>query len=141
MKVFGYVAILAALMAWGSVRAEEDAAPAGGRRGGCGMMGGGCGMRAGGAAMQDEGCGMKEGGCGMKGGCACGMMDADANKDGKISDEEMVAAKAKMAERRAEMIKKFDKDGDGKLNDEERGAMKKEMPACHAEAPKGEEPK
>jgi Ca2+-binding EF-hand superfamily protein len=41
----------------------------------------------------------------------------DADKDGKLSDEERRKARA------AEMIKKFDKDGDGKLDEAELAAM------------------
>lgn len=41
--------------------------------------------------------------------------------------------KARMEARRAEMIKKYDKDGDGKLSDEEREAMKKDHAGRRAE--------
>lgn len=56
------------------------------------------------------------------------MEKFDADKDGKLSEDErkaMHAAKeAKMEEHRKEMLTKFDKDGDGQLNDEERAAAK-----------------
>ncbi len=54
----------------------------------------------------------------------------DADKDGKLNEEEREAAKAAMGERmkarKAEMLKKFDKDGDGKLSEEEEAAMREE---------------
>lgn len=47
--------------------------------------------------------------------------EADANKDGKLSVEEMTAARDAMiakrkADRMAQMIKRFDKDGDGMIS-------------------------
>jgi hypothetical protein len=48
----------------------------------------------------------------------------DADKDGKLSEEERKAAQAG---RRAEMTKKFDADGDGELSQEEKATMKAEM--------------
>ena len=48
----------------------------------------------------------------------------DEDGDGKLSESERKAMgearRAKMEERRQEMIAKFDKDGDGKLNEDER---------------------
>lgn len=49
---------------------------------------------------------------------------ADTNKDGKLSAEEMTAARDAMiakrkADRMAEMIKRFDKDGDGMISEAE----------------------
>lgn len=64
----------------------------------------------------------------------------DADKDGKLSEEERTKARESMraqggpgGERFAEMIKKFDKDGDGKLNEEERTALRAEMSANRPE--------
>jgi hypothetical protein len=52
----------------------------------------------------------------------------DADKDGKLDEEERKAAKAARgdmeAKFRQEMLEKFDVDGDGKLNDEEKAAMR-----------------
>lgn len=45
----------------------------------------------------------------------------DTDKDGKLSEEEKKAAGEA---RKAEMMKRFDKDGDGELNDEEKKAMR-----------------
>lgn len=56
----------------------------------------------------------------------------DADKDGKLSEEERDELKAymeehhpEMARRHQEKIDEFDVDGDGKLSEEERKAMKK----------------
>jgi len=80
----------------------------------------------------------------------------DKDDDGKLSDEERAAARKAFEERRgggernrgprgggpradhgrpdrekmrAEMLKRFDKDGDGKMNDEERAEMRKQFEA------------
>lgn len=58
----------------------------------------------------------------------------DKDGDGKLNDEERATmreeGKARMEERRKEMLKKFDTDGDGKLSPDER---KKAMEERHAE--------
>ena len=55
----------------------------------------------------------------------------DADKDGKLSDEEKKKAREEMKGRfdqgRGDMLKRFDKDGDGKLSDEERKQGMEEM--------------
>jgi len=52
----------------------------------------------------------------------------DADRDGKLSDEERLAAwRAMREERGKQMLEKYDKDGDGKLNDEELAAMRREQ--------------
>ena len=55
----------------------------------------------------------------------------DADKDGKLSDDEKAEARKAMqadfAKRREEMTKKYDKDGDGKLSEEERAELRKEF--------------
>ena len=55
----------------------------------------------------------------------------DADKDGKLSDDERAEARkameAEFAKRREEMTKKYDKDGDGKLSEEERAELRKEF--------------
>lgn len=52
----------------------------------------------------------------------------DTDKDGKLSDSEREtmreARKAKMQERRQEMLTNWDKDGDGTLSDDERAAAR-----------------
>ncbi len=59
------------------------------------------------------------------------MEKYDADKDGKISDQEREAVKTDVKKvqdaRQAEMLKKFDKDGDGQISDEERNAMREEF--------------
>ncbi|ADB14853.1 putative signal transduction protein with EFhand domain [Pirellula staleyi DSM 6068] len=64
----------------------------------------------------------------------------DADKDGKLSEEERTKARESMrgqggpgGERFAELMKKFDKDGDGKLSEEERAALRAEMGANRPE--------
>lgn len=63
------------------------------------------------------------------------MEKYDKDKDGKISEEEIIVIKEDMKKeretRRAEMLKKFDKDGDGKLSKEERQAMREEWEKAH----------
>lgn len=55
----------------------------------------------------------------------------DADKDGKLNEEERKAARAAHEEmdhfRRKEVIEKFDKDGDGELNDDEKAAARAEF--------------
>lgn len=52
------------------------------------------------------------------------LKEFDKDGDGKLSDEERKAMheamKARMEERRKEMLEKYDTDGDGKLSEEER---------------------
>jgi len=65
----------------------------------------------------------------------------DADKDGKLNDEEMAAAKeaarekAKQtrAEHRKMALEKYDANGDGKLDKEERAKMKSDEEAAVAE--------
>jgi Ca2+-binding EF-hand superfamily protein len=65
----------------------------------------------------------------------------DADKDGRLSDEEKAAAKegakAKAKETRAEKLAKYDANGDGKLDDAEKARMKTDEQAEH-EARKAE---
>jgi len=58
----------------------------------------------------------------------------DADKDGKLSDEERAKAREAMSGKRGEgrpskedILKKFDKDGDGKLSDDEKKAAMEAM--------------
>ncbi len=55
----------------------------------------------------------------------------DADKDGKLNDEERAAAKAARGERegkmKKEMLEKFDADKDGTLSDAEKETMRAEM--------------
>ena len=66
----------------------------------------------------------------------------DADKDGKLNEEERGKAREEMKkhfkERRAEMLKKFDKDGDGKLSEEERKALHEAMKKRHGDRKPGE---
>jgi Ca2+-binding EF-hand superfamily protein len=59
----------------------------------------------------------------------------DADKDGKLSDEEKVAAKegarAKAKETREANLKKYDANQDGKLDAEERAKQKADEQAVH----------
>ena len=48
------------------------------------------------------------------------------------------ARKGEMEARRAEMLKKYDKDGDGKLSMEEREAMREDMPPRGMRPPRPE---
>lgn len=61
----------------------------------------------------------------------------DKDKDGKLSEEEIVVIEEDMKKaheaRKQEMLKKFDKDGDGKLSKEERQGMKEEWKKAHPE--------
>ena len=57
----------------------------------------------------------------------------DANKDGKLDDNERATMKAEHEARRAEMLQRFDTDKDGKLSDSEREAMRNEM---HGQRPR-----
>jgi Ca2+-binding EF-hand superfamily protein len=59
----------------------------------------------------------------------------DADKDGKLSDDERKAMreamKAQAEERKAKMLEKYDADKDGELSDTEKEAMKADMQARH----------
>ncbi len=59
----------------------------------------------------------------------------DADKDGKLSDDEKKAMreamKAKAEERKAKMLEKYDTDKSGQLSDTEKEAMKADMKARH----------
>jgi Ca2+-binding EF-hand superfamily protein len=59
----------------------------------------------------------------------------DADKDGKLSDDETKAMheamKARMEERKAKMLEKYDADKSGELSDTEKEAMKADMQARH----------
>ncbi|MBN8457246.1 MAG: EF-hand domain-containing protein [Verrucomicrobia bacterium] len=59
---------------------------------------------------------------------------ADTDGDGKLSEAERAAAKAKFQENRQEFIAKHDTDGDGTLNDAERAAAKEQITARWKEA-------
>lgn len=48
----------------------------------------------------------------------------------------MEEMKARQEARKAEMLKKYDKDGDGKLSDEEKKAMREDWAKNHPEAAK-----
>ncbi len=60
----------------------------------------------------------------------------DADKDGKLSDDERKAARAEMKamqeKRQAAMLEKYDADKDGKLSDTEKATMKTDMEAKRA---------
>ena len=49
----------------------------------------------------------------------------DADKDGKLNDDEKAAMREEVKKK---MLEKFDKDGDGKLNEEELAELRKTMP-------------
>jgi hypothetical protein len=51
----------------------------------------------------------------------------DANKNGQLDPDEKAAFDRDREVRRAEFMRRFDKDGDGKLSDSEREAMREEM--------------
>ena len=61
------------------------------------------------------------------------LQQYDRNHDGKLDEDEMVAARTGMrkagedpaGEKRKKMLKLFDKNGDGKLDDTERAAAEK----------------
>lgn len=57
-------------------------------------------------------------------------------KDNPEAAKRMEEMKARQEARKAEMLKKFDKDGDGKLSDEEKKAMREEWAKEHPEAAK-----
>ena len=59
---------------------------------------------------------------------------ADTDGDGRLSEAERAAAKAKFQENRKEFLAKHDKDGDGTLNDAERAAAKEQIKARLMEA-------
>jgi len=59
---------------------------------------------------------------------------ADTDGDGRLSDAERAAAKAKFQESHKEFIAKHDTDGDGKLNEAERAAAKEQVKARLMEA-------
>jgi hypothetical protein len=52
---------------------------------------------------------------------------ADTDGDGRLSEAEREAAKAKFQENRKEFVAKHDTDSDGKLNDAERAAAKEQI--------------
>jgi Ca2+-binding EF-hand superfamily protein len=61
----------------------------------------------------------------------------DADKDGKLSDEERKTMRTEMEAKReqfrAKMLEKFDADKDGKLSDAEKATMREAMKARHQE--------
>lgn len=59
---------------------------------------------------------------------------ADTDGDGRLSEAEREAAKAKFQENRKEFVAKHDKDGDGTLNAAERAAAKEQIKARLMEA-------
>jgi hypothetical protein len=59
---------------------------------------------------------------------------ADTDGDGRLSEAERAAAKAKFQENRKAFIAKHDTDGDGTLNDAERTAAKEQIKARWKEA-------
>jgi len=59
---------------------------------------------------------------------------ADTDGDGRLSDAEREAAKAKFQEKRKEFVAKHDQDGDGTLNDAERAAAREAIKARLMEA-------
>lgn len=62
----------------------------------------------------------------------------DKNKNGKLDEDEMKAAREA---RRAEFIKKFDKDGDGKLSEDEQKAARAEFQKRRGERGGGDRPR
>jgi Skp family chaperone for outer membrane proteins len=52
---------------------------------------------------------------------------ADTDGDGRLSEAERTAAKAKFQEQRKEFVAKHDKDGDGTLSDAERTAAREQI--------------
>jgi hypothetical protein len=59
---------------------------------------------------------------------------ADTDGDGRLSEDERAAAKAKFQENRKEFVAKHDTDGDGKLNETERAAAREQITARLKEA-------
>ena len=62
------------------------------------------------------------------------LHQADTDGDGRLSEAERAAAKAKFQEHRKEFVAKHDKDGDGTLNDAERAAAKEQIKSRFMEA-------
>lgn len=57
------------------------------------------------------------------------LQKADTDGDGRLSENERAAVKAKFQEHREEFVAKHDTDGDGKLNDAERSAARESIQA------------
>ncbi len=57
-------------------------------------------------------------------------------KDHPEAAKRMEEMKARQEARKAEILKKYDKDGDGKLSDEEKKAMREDWAKNHPEAAK-----
>jgi hypothetical protein len=55
------------------------------------------------------------------------LHQADTDGDGRLSEAERAAAKAKVQEKRKDFVAKHDTDGDGTLNDAERAAAKEQI--------------
>jgi hypothetical protein len=55
------------------------------------------------------------------------LRQADTDGDGRLSQEERDAARARFQERRAEFVARHDTDGDGKLDDAERAAAREQI--------------
>ena len=67
-----------------------------------------------------------------------GLEKFDANKDGKLDEEER---KLLVAHRKAEFMKRFDKNGDGKICDKEKKAAAEAMKRRRGGKPDGKGPK
>lgn len=62
------------------------------------------------------------------------MLDKfDTDKDGKLSEAERAAARARFQDLRGDIIDKFDTDGDGTLSETERAAIREQFQARRAE--------